>query len=218
MEDANYIYKFNFNDPEDYLYPLGVNKCIVYSASGTYINLFRMAGTGVSYESGLGDHENVRAHLFEKVDIDPVVNSAALRFGQTISKDMYDFLSGCGTTVTFGVIAKLTSALGGDELEYANAQIKKTITPVRVSSAGATTEDLEGDFYQFALVLSGLTSTDYETSVTARCFVCIDGTYYYFNPSVYSLKTLASAYYNAVDTSAYTDHLPVLGYLKDYGD
>ena len=217
-ENANYIYKFGFNDPEDYLYPLSSSTNIVYTPKGTYKDFFRIAGTGITSETGLGDADNVRAHLFEKVDIDPVVSDASLRFGQTITKDMYDFLSGCGTTVTFGVVAKLTSALGGDELTYANAQIKKAITPVRVSAAGATEEDLEGNFYQFALVLSGITSSNYDTSVTARCYVCIDGDYYYFNESVYSLKTLADAYYNAVDTSAYTDHLPVLKYLKDYGD
>lgn len=180
--------------------------------------VFEMFGS--ANNSGLGTANNhVYAHLYEKVDVDPVVSDTSLRFGQTITKDMYDYLSGCGTTVTFGVVAKLTSALGGEELEYANAQIKKAITPVRVSAAGATEEDLEGDFYQFALVLSGITSSNFDTSVTARCYVCIDGTYYYyFNPSVYSLKTLANAYYNADDTSSYEEHLPVLKYLKDYGD
>ncbi len=216
-DTTNYIYKFGFNTVDYYFYPIGVNSLsIVYTPNLEYANLIRVAAP--SYESGLGDNHNVRLHLFEKVDIDPVVDSASLRFGDCITKEMYDYLSGCGTTVTFGVVAKLTSALGGEELKYANAQIKKAITPVRVSAAGATEEDLEGNFYQFALVLSGITSSNFDTSVTARCYVCVDGDYYYFNESVYSLKTLANAYYNAVDTSSYTEHLPVLGYLKDYGD
>ena len=42
------------------------------------------------------------------------------------------------------------------------------------------------------------------------------GEYYYMNESVYSLQTLAAAYFNAADTSAYTEHLDVLEYLKDY--
>lgn len=178
--------------------------------------VFEMYGSA-SY-SGLGENnKHLFAHLYEKVDVDPEVSTAAIRFGKTMTKDMYDLLSGCGTTVTFGVIAKKTADLGGAELTVSNASMNRTITPVRVNAAGDTEEDLEGNFYQFALVLGGITSSNFETSITARCYVCIDGDYYYFNPSEYSLKTLAAAYYNAVDTSSYTEHLPVLGYLKDYG-
>ena len=157
------------------------------------------------------------AYLFKKVTPDPVVNNASLRFGQCISKDLYDQIQSAGTTVTFGVIAKKTADLGGAELTISNASMNRTITPVRVSAAGATSEDQEGDFYQFALVLSGITSSNFETSITARCYVCIDGKYYYFNPSEKSVKSIAGDYYNAVDTSSYTEFLPSLEVLKDYG-
>lgn len=187
-------------------------------------NDFGLSGNPISTTSrAFGDSTvnnplSFNACLYKKVTPDPVVNNAALRFGTTISKDLYDKIVSAGTSVEFGVIAKLTSALGASELEYANAQIKKTITPVRVASANATTEDLEGNYYQFALVLSGITSADFETSVTARCYVLIDGDYYYFNPKVHSVKTMATEYYNAGDTSGYTEFLPSLKVLKEYGD
>lgn len=216
-DTTNYEYKFQFNDPNDYLYPLSTNSCIAYTPNLTYANMFRVVPNGQVYESGIGDSHTVRAHLFEKVVVNPEVDEASIRFGKAITKDMYDFLSGAGTTVSYGVIAKRTSALGGDELTYANASLKREITPVRVSAPGAAVEDLEGDYYQFALVIDDIHEADFETSITARVYVCVDGEYYYMNAREYSVKTLADAYYNALDTSAYTEHLDVLEYLKDYG-
>ncbi|MCR5422012.1 MAG: hypothetical protein K6E74_00030, partial [Bacilli bacterium] len=201
----------------DYLYPLSTNSCIAYTPNLTYANMFRVAPNAQVYESGIGDSHTVRAHLFEKVVVNPEVDEAAIRFGKAITKDMYDFLSGAGTTVSFGVIAKRTSALGGDELTVANASMTRAITPVRVSAPGAAVEDLEGDYYQFALVIDEITEADFETSITARVYVCIDGDYYYMSARDFSVKTLAAAYFNAADTSAYTEHLGVLEYLKDYG-
>ena len=218
MANANYNYVFGFNDVNDYFYPLNAtSSCISYTPKTAlqHKNYFRIIGT--NYESGAeSDGRTVRAHLFEAVKIDPVVNASSIRFGTGITKDMYDYLNACGTSVTFGVIAKGTTALGGAELTYDNASIKKTITPARVASIGAAVEDLEGDFYQFALVLDGITEATYNKSITARVYVCVDGEYYYMNESVYSLQTLAAAYFNAADTSAYTEHLDVLEYLKDY--
>lgn len=177
--------------------------------------VFEMYGT--AQYSGLGQNNvHLYAHLYEKIDVEPVVEEASIRFGTGITKNMYDYLNACGTSVTFGVIAKGTTALGGAELTYDNASIKKAITPARVASIGAAVEDLEGDYYQFALVLDGITEATYNKSITARVYVCVDDKYYYMNESVYSLQTLAAAYFNAADTSAYTEHLDVLEYLKDY--
>lgn len=177
--------------------------------------IFEMFGS--AQYSGLGEsNKHLYAHLYEKVDIDPVVDEAAIRFGKCITKDTYDFLNNCETSVSFGVIAKRTSALGGAELTVANASMTREITPVRVSAPGAAVEDLEGDYYQFALVIDEITEADFETSITARVYVCIDGDYYYMSARDFSVKTLAAAYYNAADTSAYTEHLDVLEYLKDY--
>lgn len=218
MANANYNYVFGFNDVNDYFYPLNAtSSCISYTPKTAlqHKNYFRIIGT--NYESGAeSDGRTVRAHLFEAVKIDPVVNASSIRFGTGITKDMYDFLNSAGTSVSFGVIAKETTALGGAELTYDNASIKKAITPARVASIGAAVEDLEGDYYQFALVLDGITEATYNKSITARVYVYVDGEYYYMNESVYSLQTLAAAYFNAADTSAYTEHLDVLEYLKDY--
>ena len=217
-ESSGYNYSYGFNDVDDYFYPLSnTNTCLAYTptTAGSYKNYFRVIAT--NYETITASvNQPVRAHLFEAVKIDPVVNASSIRFGTGITKDMYDFLSSAGTSVSFGVIAKGTTALGGAELTYDNASIKKTITPARVASIGAAVEDLEGDYYQFALVLDGITEATYNKSITARVFVCVDGEYYYMNESVYSLQTLAAAYFNAADTSAYTEHLDVLEYLKDY--
>ena len=216
QSNANYIYSFGFNSVNHYFYATGVSKCLAYTPSGTYANYFRMAGSSETYPSGIGDNKNVYARLFEKVDVNPEVDEAAIRFGKCITKDMYDYVTKMGTDVSFGVIAKRTSALGGAELTVANASMTREITPVRVSAPGAAVEDLEGDYYQFALVINDIHEANFETSITARVYVCVDGEYYYMNASEYSVKTLAAAYYNAVDTSAYTEHLDVLKYLKDY--
>ena len=217
-ESNGYNYSYRFSDVDDFFYPLSnTNTCLAYTptTAGSYKNYFRVIAT--SYETITASvNQPVRAHLFEAVKIDPVVNASSIRFGTGITKDMYDFLSNAGTSVSFGVIAKGTTALGGAELTYDNASIKKTITPARVASIGAAVEDLEGDYYQFALVLDGITEATYNKSITARVYVCVDGEYYYMNESVYSLQTLAAAYFNAADTSAYTEHLDVLEYLKDY--
>ena len=215
-DTTNYEYKFGFNDANDYLYPLSTNSCIAYTPNSTYANMFRVAPNGQVYESGIGDNHTVRAHLFEKVVVNPEVDEASIRFGKCVTKDMYDYVTKMGTDVTFGVIAKKTSALGGEELTYANASLKREITPVRVSAPGAAVEDLEGDYYQFALVIDGITEVDFETAITARVYVCVDGEYYYMSARDFSVKTLAAAYFNAADTSAYTEHLDVLEYLKDY--
>ena len=215
-DTTNYEYKFGFNDANDYLYPLSTNACIAYTPNLTYANMFRVVPNGQVYESGIGDSHTVRAHLFEKVVVNPEVDEASIRFGKCITKDMYDYVTKMGTDVTFGVIAKKTSALGGAELTVANASMTREITPARVASPGAAVEDLEGNYYQFALVIDDIDAANFETSITARVYICVDGEYYYMNASEYSVKTLAAAYYNAVDTSAYTEHLDVLEYLKDY--
>ncbi len=217
-ESNGYNYSYRFSDVDDFFYPLSnTNTCLAYTPTTavSYANYFRVIAT--SYETITASvNQPVRAHLFEAVKIDPVVNASSIRFGTGITKEKYDFLNTCGTSVTFGVIAKGTTALGGAELTYDNASIKRTITPARVASIGAAVEDLEGNYYQFALVLDGITEATYNKSITARVFVCVDGEYYYMNESVYSLQTLAAAYFNAADTSAYTEHLDVLEYLKDY--
>ena len=216
QSNANYVYSFGFNSVNHYFYPTGVSKCLAYTPNSTYANYFRMAGDAETYTSGIGDNHNVYARLFEKVVVNPEVDEAAIRFGKCITKDMYDFLEDNAGSVTYGVIAKRTSALGGAELTVANASMTRAITPVRVSAPGAAVEDLEGDYYQFALVIDDIHEADFETSITARVYICVDGEYYYMNASEYSVKTLAGAYYNAADTSAYTEHLDVLEYLKDY--
>ena len=216
QSNANYVYSFGFNSVNHYFYPTGVSKCLAYTPNSTYANYFRMAGDAETYTSGIGDNHNVYARLFEKVVVNPEVDEAAIRFGKCITKDMYDFLEDNAGSVTYGVIAKRTSALGGAELTVANASMTREITPVRVSAPGAAVEDLEGDYYQFALVIDDIHEADFETSITARVYICVDGEYYYMNASEYSVKTLAGAYYNAADTSAYTEHLDVLEYLKDY--
>lgn len=215
---GSYNYEFTFTPSSSYLSTGtgGSTSYITYYTNqrdSKYV--FEMYGS--AQYSGLGEsNKHLYAHLYEKVDIDPVVDEAAIRFGKCITKDTYDFLNNCGTSVSFGVIAKRTSALGGAELTVANASMTREITPVRVSAPGAAVEDLEGDYYQFALVIDEITEADFETSITARVYVCVDGEYYYMSARDFSVKTLAGAYYNALDTSAYTEHLGVLEYLKDY--
>lgn len=145
------------------------------------------------------------------------IESTSLRFGTTISKDLYDGLVAEGTNVTFGVISQVTSVLGENELTVENAGNTKALTPVRVDTELASEESATGNYYQFAVSFTGITAVDYATEVTARCYVCIDGTYYYMQSKTCSVKTLAADYLtDFADNEQVFANSGVLTYLKNY--
>ncbi len=144
------------------------------------------------------------------------VESTSLRFGTTITKDLYDGLVNMGTKVTFGVISQKTTTLGTDSLTVTNALHNNEITPVRVAEENATTIDETGSYYQFAVLFKNIAASNYDVSITARCYVCIDGTYYYMNESSYSIKSIATNYItNYLDNDAVIKHYGVLDYLAN---
>ncbi len=145
------------------------------------------------------------------------IESTSLRFGTTISKDLYDGLVAEGTNVTFGVISQATSVLGENELTVENAGNTKALTPVRVDTELASEESETGNYYQFAVLFTGLTAADYTTEVTARCYVCIDGTYYYMQAKTCSVKSIAADYLSLQsDNEQVVANSGVLNYLANY--
>lgn len=145
------------------------------------------------------------------------IESTSLRFGTTISKDLYDGLVAEGTNVTFGVISQATSVLGENELTVENAGNTKELTPVRVDTELASEESETGNYYQFAVLFTGLTAADYTTEVTARCYVCIDGTYYYMQAKTCSVKSIAADYLSLqADNEQVVANSGVLNYLANY--
>lgn len=132
------------------------------------------------------------------------LTSASMRFGTVISKAMYDELVASGATA-WGVEIK-----AGD----ANAT-QIACAPVRVNAEGV--EDVNGEYYQFALVINKIGYANIDTVLTAKVFVEINDTKTYMNEASHSLRTLVDTYLAANDKSAYEDHLGVLNHLSAYG-
>ncbi|MCR5231127.1 MAG: endonuclease [Acholeplasmatales bacterium] len=124
-----------------------------------------------------------------------------LRYGTGLSKELYDALLEEGTEVSFGVAVSVN---GTTFTNY-------TFNPVRVASIGAKTEDQNGEFYQFFAVMP-VGSANFETVVTAKCFVTIDGVTYYSKSAAYSVDTLVAYYISNASSLGLTEaQLAVLG-------
>lgn len=144
-------------------------------------------------------------------------SNVALRFGNCITKSMYDELNKKGNIVSYGVLAIKKTDLGTNELSASLEKVKDfKCTPVRVDSIGAVEEDTDGNgnYYQFAGVIENIPSTAYGEEFVAACYVCIDGTYYLMQTATFSVNSLATQYVNAEDTSSYSAHLGVLNSIK----
>ena len=120
------------------------------------------------------------------------VNNMKLRLGTAeLSQELYDELVALGAT--FGVevtnSSDVTKALD--------------ITPV-----------LEGDNYQFALVLTNIPTSAWAEELTARCYVEVEGVKYYMAEKTVSVLSVAELLYTSNETAA--DAKGVLNYIKNY--
>jgi len=138
------------------------------------------------------------------------MNNASLRFGTCIDKDIYDTLNNegaiWGVEYYKGTVTDWSTVSG----------TKIQCTPAQVSYMGATEVDSNGQYYQFALVLKNITYSNIDTYVSARAYVIIDGVTYYMNSTTYSVRSLASAYLNGIDSSSYSQHAGILEHIKYY--
>ena len=138
------------------------------------------------------------------------VSAVAIRFGMMMTVAQYEAL--VALDATFGVAVVKKATLGENDLaevvdEYAFA----CATVVRVNANGEADE--AGEYYQFAFVVNNVPSTDYAVELVAACYVLVNGEYFVAAEAVQSVQSVAQAYVNADDTSAYANYLAYLNEL-----
>ena len=138
------------------------------------------------------------------------LNSASLRFGSYITKELYDTLNKSNTV--WGVEYYV-----GNNVNWNSSNVKTAIcTPAQVSKPNDSEVDVNGNYYQFALVISGLDYSHIDLVINARVFVEYDGVRYYMNSKSESLRSVANAYLSLSDTNDFSDHLGILKHLSNY--
>lgn len=137
------------------------------------------------------------------------LNSASMRFGSYITKDIYDILNQEGTK--FGI-----EYVAGSVSDWSSVSPKTMYcTPAQVDSPNATTTSATGNYYQWSLKVNNLTYTHLDKTISARAFVEYEGVRYYMTSTTYSLRSLASAYLSN-NTSEFASHTAILNHLKNY--
>ena len=137
------------------------------------------------------------------------LNSASMRFGAYITKDLYDILNNQETK--WGI-----EYTAGSITNWASANPKTMYcTPAQVDSPNATTTSATGNYYQWSLKVTNLTYTHLDKTISARAFVEYEGVRYYMSSASYSLRSLVNAYLSN-NTSEFASHIAILNHLKNY--
>jgi len=143
------------------------------------------------------------------------INSIGIRFGNMISAELYNELLLLGDNVKFGVVALKSSTLDtdGKNLEdYVGTKNYYECAPVRVNEFGE--EDVNGDYYQFALVIKGIPMSDIDNDIAAACYVSIDGEITLMKQSVQSVRSVTETY--LVEGNINDEYKGVLTYIYNY--
>ena len=139
-----------------------------------------------------------------------IMTEAGMRFGTCITKELYDSLG--GDEVLWGVEYCVSNTPN-----WNGSGVRQEICePARVAYSGASVEDVNGDYYQFALVFTNLQYKHIDTYISARVFVFDGDNIYYMQSTTYSLRELANTYLNLNDTSSFEEHLDILRHIKNY--
>ena len=147
---------------------------------------------------------------YNKTDCVYTLNSASIRFGSYITKEMYDCFNEEDTV--WGVEYYI-----GSDNSWNTTSIKTVLcTPAQVSAPNSTEIDINGQYYQFALVLTGLNLSHIDTKINARVFVEYEGVRYYMNQKSVSLRDVAELYLSSSDKGEFSEHLGILNYIKNY--
>lgn len=129
------------------------------------------------------------------------VTSLAMRFGMMIKKDLYDAI--VADNIKFGVALVKGSKFDESKATFVECE------PVRVNSDRV--EDANGEYYQFAAVITDIPEADRTTNVIAKVYVynSEDKTVLgYAQEKSMSVQTLAAAY------GDYEGYEGILAYLK----
>ena len=177
----------------------GVNQI---PANGTYLNI--TPACAAEFE-GVSTKSSLKLAVAEEE-----VSSVAIRFGVMIEADLYDALAAKGAEFGVAVIKKAT--LGEDSLVDVIADNAYECASVaRVNELGEADEN--GEYYQFAFVLNNVPESDWSVELVAACYVLINGNYYIAGATTQSVQSVAQAYVDAEDTSAYAEYLSYLNKL-----
>ena len=169
-------------------------------------------------------------------------NILSLQFRGIITSELKNSLEQNATEVKYGVLYGKTSDIESEfhgmnglltdflndgywinEIEdLAPGKLRYTVIEANslqgVDSTGTVEDNEDPEYYQFGVSINKISNANINTSITVAAYAYIDGTYYIMQAASYSVKTLASEYVNAADTSAYAEHLAALEYLASYGD
>ena len=136
------------------------------------------------------------------------LNTAGIRFGGYITKDIYNLLN--QTDTKWGV-----EYVAGNASNLTTSSVKTVYcTPAQVSQFNSTETSSSGNYYQWSLLVSNLNNTHLDKTISARLFVEYDGVRYYMGTSTHSIKTLATSYLSSLP-SEYTNHTGILEHLKN---
>lgn len=213
--DSNYglnEYTFNiYNGAHRISSSKNASASLRYS-SGCSVAAFYSTGTG---SDALYLYEYVGEH--EETDF----TNVGMSFGNTITAAEYNMFNRSsndliGEDAEFGIMAQKNSTLNGQELTAATAlsNAGRNIQPARVSDVAGCIADPSGDYYHFALKLTGFTTGRFNIEFTARAYMLLNGHYYYAAPKTYSINSLAKAYVDAQDTSSYAAYIDYLTELS----
>lgn len=136
------------------------------------------------------------------------LNSANIRFGGYITKEIYDLLNNENTK--WGV-----EYVSGEATNLTSSKVKTMYcTPAQVTSPNASETSSSGKLYQWSLLVTGLTTAYLKNKISARIFVEYEGVRYYMGTSTQSVSTLVNSYLSDLP-SEYTNHTGILNYLKN---
>ena len=138
------------------------------------------------------------------------LNSASLRFGSYISKELYDTLNNANTV--WGV-----EYAGGEVTDWSSSNVRTIVcTPAQVSEPNAGVVDENGEYYQFALVVNGIGYNNLDSKISARVFVEYNGERYYMSSVSRSLRDVVDLYLSLGNTTEFSEHIGVLNHLSKY--
>lgn len=232
-ESATNNYDSGYNNASFYLTD-GTSKVIVYRITGeegatlavgdvvtvsgklqNYNGVNQIPQSGASYvkiTSGAAlQFETLETKTSLKLTIEnEEVSAVAIRFGMMMTVAQYEAL--VALDATFGVAVVKKATLGENDLaEVADEYAFACASVVRVNANGEADE--AGEYYQFAFVVNNVPSTDYAVELVAACYVVVNGEYFVAAEAVQSVQSVAQAYVNADDTSAYANYLAYLNEL-----
>ena len=138
------------------------------------------------------------------------MTSAGIRFGTCITKDMFDEYNDENTV--WGVEYYIGSV---SNWETVNAK-QVVCNPARVAYEGSNVADENGEYYQFALVFTGIDYTKIDTLISARVYVTVNGETHYMQSTAYSFREVVNKYLSLDNTSSCEEHLGILNHISNY--